>query len=73
MKNVIITILAILVLSLGGFLFYRYSDATPIKDDSKEEKGEQYTLIDKNNANVQYLYELVEDGYYYFTGTKINK
>lgn len=58
MKDVIITILTILVLGLGGFLFYdnfiEKKEEKPIVDGNKVE---QYTLLAKNDANVQYLYK----------------
>lgn len=61
MKNVIITILAMLVLGLCGFLVYDKvidkEEKTLVEDGTKEEKDDQYTLIDKNDANIQYLYK----------------
>lgn len=56
MKNVVITILAMLVLGLGGFLVYDKLLSNE-KTQNNNEPSEEYTLMDKNNANVQYLYK----------------
>lgn len=60
MKNIIITILAILVLGLGGYLVYDKVIDKDVKEEVKNESNkkekEEYTLIDKNNESVQFLY-----------------
>lgn len=67
-KNIIITILAILVLGMGGYLVY---DKILSKDDKVEketiqDKQEEYTLIDKDNASIQFLYSIRRIGVFEF-------
>lgn len=60
MKNVIIIILAILVLGLGGYLVYDKVIDKDVKEEVKEESSrqekEEYTLIDRENESIQFLY-----------------
>ena len=56
MKNVIITILAILVLGMGGYLVYDKDVKEETKEESSKQAKEEYTLIDKENESIQFLY-----------------
>lgn len=56
MKNVVIIVLAILVLGLGGYLVYDKVIDKDVNEENNKEQKEEYTLLDKDNESVQFLY-----------------
>ena len=56
MKNIVITILVILVLGLGGYLVLN-NNKVEEPSNLEGEKTEEYTVVDKNNASIRSLYE----------------